>query len=226
MLLKPANVNDAGFSNGWLSSAIHAMELSQMLTQAMFTSESYMKQLPHCTSALLERCNEKKVSTIFDLLDLEDDVRSELLQMNAAQMADVAKFCNNYPSIEVEYKIDNEGAITIGDTVSVTVEMERENHQNGMAPPVIAPLFPQKRKEEGWWLVIGDHSSNSLFSIKRLTIHQKAKMTLDFTAQNTGKMHYKLYFICDSYLGVDQEFDLKFRVEETGRSRKRPRDDD
>lgn len=38
-------------------------------------------------------------------------------------------------------------------------------------------------------------------------------MTLDFTALAAGKMHYKLYFICDSYLGADQEFDLKFRVE-------------
>ncbi|VDK38779.1 unnamed protein product, partial [Anisakis simplex] len=62
--------------------------------------------------------------------------------------------------------------------------MDRDNDQNGMAPPVIAPLFPQKRKEEGWWLVIGDSATNSLFSIKRLTVHQKAKMTLDFTAQN------------------------------------------
>lgn len=38
-------------------------------------------------------------------------------------------------------------------------------------------------------------------------------MMLDFTALSAGKMHYKLYFICDSYLGADQEFDLKFRVE-------------
>lgn len=38
-------------------------------------------------------------------------------------------------------------------------------------------------------------------------------MTLDFTALAVGKMNYKLYFICDSYLGADQEFDLKFRVE-------------
>ncbi|KAK6060350.1 Sec63 domain protein [Cooperia oncophora] len=32
-------------SNGWLSPAIHAMELSQMLTQAMYSNESYLKQL-------------------------------------------------------------------------------------------------------------------------------------------------------------------------------------
>ncbi|MFH4977102.1 hypothetical protein AB6A40_003811 [Gnathostoma spinigerum] len=213
-------------SNGWLMPAIHAMELSQMLTQAMFTSESYMKQLPHCNHALLERCKEKKVQSIFDLLDLEDDEREKLLQMTPAQMADVAKFCNHYPSIELEHTIEHKDSITIGDTVNVTVEMERENDQNGMAPPVVAPLFPQKRKEEGWWLVIGDHSTNSLFSIKRLTVHQKAKMTLDFVPSSIGKMHYKLYFICDSYLGADQEFDLKFRVEDVGRSRKRPREDD
>ncbi|EJD74040.1 U5 small nuclear ribonucleoprotein helicase [Loa loa] len=213
-------------SNGWLMPAIHAMELSQMLTQAMFTSESYLKQLPHCSTSLLERCKENKISSIFDLLDLEDDVRQALLQMTPAEMADVARFCNHYPSIEVEHKIENNGTITVGDTVNVTVEMERENDLNGMAPPVVAPLFPQKRKEEGWWLVIGDQSSNTLFSIKRLTVHQKAKMTLDFTALAVGKMHYKLYFICDSYLGADQEFDLKFRVEETGRSRKRARDEE
>ena len=46
-------------SNGWLTPGIHAMELSQMLTQAMYSHESYMKQLPHVNSALLERCKEK-----------------------------------------------------------------------------------------------------------------------------------------------------------------------
>jgi pre-mRNA-splicing helicase BRR2 len=35
------------------------MELSQMLTQAMFSNESYMKQLPHSNSTLLERCKQK-----------------------------------------------------------------------------------------------------------------------------------------------------------------------
>jgi pre-mRNA-splicing helicase BRR2 len=46
-------------SNGWLHPAIHAMEFSQMLMQAMYSNESHMKQLPHCTPELLERCKEK-----------------------------------------------------------------------------------------------------------------------------------------------------------------------
>jgi len=36
------------------------------------------------------------------------------------------------------------------------IELEREDEQAG---PVFAPFFPQKR-EEGWWLVIGDTKSN------------------------------------------------------------------
>ncbi|WKX97568.1 hypothetical protein Q1695_013326 [Nippostrongylus brasiliensis] len=212
-------------SNGWLSPAIHAMELSQMLTQAMYSNESYLKQLPHCNAGLLERSKQKKVESVFELLELDDDDRRDILRMEDVQLADVAKFCNNYPSIEVEHELEND-TVTIGDTLLVNVTMERENHINGLAPPVVAPLFPQKRKEEGWWLVVGDPSANALYSIKRLTINEKAKMQLDFVAQSAGRFDYKLYFICDSYLGADQEFDFSVKVEDHSRSRKRRRDDD
>ena len=49
----------------------------------------------------------------------------------------------------------------------MTVNMTRENDDEGLAPKVVAPLFPQKNKEEGWWLVIGDPGTNALHSIKR-----------------------------------------------------------
>uniref|UniRef100_A0A183BS22 Helicase ATP-binding domain-containing protein n=1 Tax=Globodera pallida TaxID=36090 RepID=A0A183BS22_GLOPA len=202
-------------SNGWLSPAIHAMELSQMLTQAMYSNESYMKQLPHCTPELLGRCKEKKVESVFELLELNDEDRDEVLQMNQAQLADVAIFCNNYPSIE---------------PVEIRIDLERENDLNGFAPPVIAPFFPRypyaagrvpfyghqyspENLDEGWYLVIGDPSSNQLLSIKRLAVNVKAQHVLDFVPTNaTSKANIKLYFICDSYLGADQEFDLSLRI--------------
>jgi len=46
-------------SNGWLTPAIHAMELSQMLTQAMHIGDHTLKQLPHCNADLLERCKRQ-----------------------------------------------------------------------------------------------------------------------------------------------------------------------
>lgn len=44
------------------------------------------------------------------------------------------------------------------------------------APSSLTVTLWQKR-EEGWWVVIGDSKSNSLISIKRLTLQQKAKVS-------------------------------------------------
>jgi pre-mRNA-splicing helicase BRR2 len=79
-------------SNGWLSPAIAAMELSQMITQAMWNKDSYLKQLPHFTQDVITRCKEKGVESIFDIMELEDDVRNSILQMSDDQMADVARY--------------------------------------------------------------------------------------------------------------------------------------
>uniref|UniRef100_A0A7N8YMN6 Activating signal cointegrator 1 complex subunit 3 n=1 Tax=Mastacembelus armatus TaxID=205130 RepID=A0A7N8YMN6_9TELE len=46
-------------SNGWLSPALAAMELAQMVTQAMWSKDSYLKQLPFFTSEHIKRCTEK-----------------------------------------------------------------------------------------------------------------------------------------------------------------------
>ena len=63
-------------SNGWLSPAIAVMELAQMVTQAMWSKDSYLKQL-------------------------EDEDRNKLLNMSDIQMADVARFC--YRQVVISY---------------------------------------------------------------------------------------------------------------------------
>ena len=74
-------------SNGWLSPAIAAMELAQMVTQAMWSKDSYLKQLSHFSKGLIDK-------RIFDIMELEDEDRNKLLNMSDIQMADVARFCN------------------------------------------------------------------------------------------------------------------------------------
>lgn len=91
--------------------------------------------------------------------------------------------------------------------MKIEVRLEREDEVTG---PVIAPFFPNKR-EEGWWVLIGDPKNNSLLSRKKLTLQQKAKFMLDFVAPRPGRYTYVLYFMSDSYLGCDQEY--KFTVE-------------
>ena len=52
---------------------------------------------------------------------------------------------------------------------------------------VADPRCRRQRRDEGWWLVVGDPKTNSLISIKRLTLQQKAKVKLDFVAPSPGE---------------------------------------
>merc|ERR1712071_605467 len=99
-----------------------------------------------------------------------------------------------------------------GASVNIEVKLEREDEVTG---PVIAPFLPSKR-EEGWWVIIGDANSNSLLSIKRLTLQQKAKFKLDFVAPRPGKYSYSLYFMSDSYMGCDQEYKFNLDIGDAG----------
>src|SRR5690606_30026799 len=54
-------------SNGYLSPAIAAMELSQMITQAMWDRDSVFMQLPYFDKKLCDKCKEVGLESIFDL---------------------------------------------------------------------------------------------------------------------------------------------------------------
>ncbi|NWS83450.1 U520 helicase, partial [Toxostoma redivivum] len=193
-------------SNGWLSPALAAMELAQMVTQAMWSKDSYLKQLPHFTSEHIKRCTDKGVESVFDIMEMEDEERTALLQLPEAQIADVARFCNRYPNIELSYEV--------GDRDSIRRSKRRAGGWCGGGTEVtMSPMSPQKR-EEGWWVVIGDSKSNSLISIKRLTLQQKAKVKLDFVAPAAGTQHYTLFFMSDAYMGCDQEYKFSVDVKE------------
>ena len=89
------------------------------------------------------------------------------VRRSAAQLADVARVCNRYPNIEVSYEIANEDEVEAGDSVEMVVQLEREM-EDGELGPVITPRYP-KRKDEAWWLVVGDVKKGTLAAIKRVT---------------------------------------------------------
>lgn len=97
--------------------------------------------------------------------------------------------------------------------MELIVELEREM-EDGELGPVLAPRFP-KKKEESWWLVVGDANAGTLAAIKRVTLGRKSKVRLEFAApEEAGKAEYTLFFMCDSYLGCDQEYGIEFDVKE------------
>ncbi|CAN0921129.1 DExH-box ATP-dependent RNA helicase DExH12 [Linum grandiflorum] len=196
-------------SNGWLNLALLAMEVSQMVTQGMWERDSVLMQLPHFTRELAKKCQEnpgKNIETVFDLVEMEDDERRELLQMSDMELLDIAKFCNRYPNIDMVYEVVDGENVKAGDDVTLQVVLERDLEGRTEVGPVETPRYP-KAKEEGWWLVVGDTKTNQLLAIKRVSLQRKLKVKLEFAAPaEAGKKSYTLYFMCDSYLGCDQEY--------------------
>jgi pre-mRNA-splicing helicase BRR2 len=90
------------------------------------------------------------------------------------------------------------------------VQLERQRD----AVPVIAPRFPGA-KQEFWWLIVGDAEDNVL-AIKRLTCEGRHAATLTMDVPQGGGRDFKLSFMCDSYLGCDQEYPFAVKMTEGG----------
>ena len=61
--------------------------------------------------------------------------------------------------------------------------------------------------------MVGDMSSNSLLSLKRVNLQLKQTVTLEFLApEEAGDYDLTLFCMCDSYLGCDQEMPMQLSI--------------
>ena len=131
-------------SNGWLSLALLAMEVSQMVTQGIWERDSMLLQLPHFTKELAKKCQEtpgKNIETVFDLVEMEDDERRELLQMSDEQLLDIARFCNRFPNIDMTYEVLENDNVRAGEDITLQVTLERDLEGRTEVGPVDAPRY-------------------------------------------------------------------------------------
>jgi pre-mRNA-splicing helicase BRR2 len=187
------------------------MEMCQMAVQAQWAKDSPLLQLPHVTAEVAAAAAAADVSTVFDLADMEADQRRELLQLSEAKLEEVGAVLARYPDINLSHELPEGGAAVAGEPVTLLVSLEREMEGTELAP-VHAPHFPGRR-EEGWWLVVGDSASNRLLGIKRVSFAKSTRVKLTFDAPPTpGKAALTLFFMCDSWLGCDQEYEVELDV--------------
>ncbi|SJK98702.1 probable ATP dependent RNA helicase [Armillaria ostoyae] len=197
---------DVMSSNAWLS-ALGAMDLAQMCVQAVWDRDSPLRQVPHFEPELIQRCKDAGIESVYDIMEMEDDKRTALLQMSQAQMQDVATFVNSYPTLDVTHELVG-GDYTAGAPIILQVALARdvdEDDEEG-DQTVIAPFYPGK-KMANWWLVVGEPSTRQLLVIKRVTVTRNLAVKLEFTLPK-GKHSLKLYVICDSYVGADHDIGL------------------
>uniref|UniRef100_A0A8B9PMV7 Activating signal cointegrator 1 complex subunit 3 n=1 Tax=Apteryx owenii TaxID=8824 RepID=A0A8B9PMV7_APTOW len=76
-----------------------------------------------------------------------------------------------------------------------------------------APRFP-KVKDEGWFLILGEIDKKELFALKRIG-YVRTRNTVSvafYTPETSGKYIYTLYLMSDSYLGMDQQYDIYLNI--------------
>jgi pre-mRNA-splicing helicase BRR2 len=134
-------------------------------------------------------------------MEMEDADRLRLLSMANEQVAEVAAFCNRYPSISLNAKMVESAE---EDMVEVEVSLERDGFEETVLEPVRS-RFLEEERPESWWIVVGDSSKNKLFIIKRVTFAASFSTKLKFQLPEPGEYSLLVYVICDSYLGCDQE---------------------
>ncbi|CAI2174252.1 1160_t:CDS:10, partial [Funneliformis geosporum] len=105
---------------------------------------------------------------------------------------------------------------------TLLVSLKRVKNISGYDGKVYAPRFP-KPQYESWWLVFGDKSTDSIIDMKRVNMRngpfgefsnlQTFKLKL-ITPENGGNYRYTIFLISDGYLGLDQQFDVEFHVDD------------
>ncbi|KAJ3757592.1 putative RNA helicase [Lentinula raphanica] len=197
-------------SNGWLN-ALSAMDLSQMVVQAVWEEkEAVLRQIPWFGDEVIGRCKEVGVESVYDLMDMEDGKRVEVLGMSNKQMQDVAAFVNSYPSLDVAQELIK-GTYTANSPIYLQVTLSRDidddSDPSSDDQTVVAPHFPLTKAQPAWWLVVGEPSTKQLLVIKKVTVNRTLGVKLEFTLPK-GTHKIKLYVICDSYVGADHDIEL------------------
>lgn len=213
---------DVMSSNAFLN-AIVAMELSQMCVQAVWDRDSPLRQVPHFTQDVIARCHalgiEDSVYALSDALpDMDEAGRDKLLQMDKRQVADVARFTNSYPYVDVTFEVQEAESLVSGSPITLQVELRQDDDDDEddeaddggdeVDPTVVAPFYPNK-KLCNWWLIVGDPGTRNLLGIKRITLtRKKLAVKLDFTLPKGRHERLKLFLMADGYLGADRELAL------------------
>ncbi|EYU35143.1 hypothetical protein ABFS82_10G049700 [Erythranthe guttata] len=183
-LMKMAIIPRTQQGHGWLRPAIGVIELSQSIIQAVplsarkatgASSEGYgpFLQLPHFSESVVKKIARKKVRSFQDLREMNQQERAELLtqaaDFSANELQDVEVVLEMMPSISIDITCETEGeeGIQEGDIVTMQAWITLNRRNNLIRALPHAPFFPYE-KEENFWLLLADSSSNDVWMSQKV----------------------------------------------------------
>ncbi|KAJ7417966.1 hypothetical protein WISP_61759 [Willisornis vidua] len=97
--------------------------------------------------------------------------------------------------------------------LQINLQRTQMGYQGKQDSKAMTPRFP-KVKDEGWFLILGEVDKKELIALKRTGyIRKRNTVSVAFyTPETPGKCIYTLYLMSDSYLGMDQQYDIYLNI--------------
>ena len=182
-----------------------------------------------CLPRLIEICDksnyqdilENLVGDLFDRNQLNDLYRTiSILPQIELRMSLSGELPNKQAKNELLDGFDESKVYNLLEDEEYTISLDinrlnkSKRYQDGKA---YAPKYP-KPKDESWIIILGNTETSELVGLKRLTsLRNKQIIHVQFktpTLKDMQNNEYKLalFFMSDVYLGLDQQFDFRFRI--------------
>lgn len=232
---------DVCAESAWLATTLRAQQLLQQVVQGAWANKSPLLTLPFfepqhmylfakvddslaTLPGLKEACfnNYEKLASIlrgdFDDGEIEQvyKVLNEMPTVNV-QLSIRGWWDGSSQEEEAERKIkipaDRENWVEVHaeQEYTLVVNLHRLNHSRDLKAH--APRF-SRAKDEGWFLTLGSVDDNELLALKRVSgVRGRSTQQLSFyTPSKPGRIILTIYLMSDSYLGLDQQYDIYLEV--------------
>lgn len=230
---------DTSAENGWLSVCLSCQTLMQCIIQARWPSDSPLTTLPHIESQHLYLFlhltkDSKKPCIMLNGLKVSCMRNYELLakylrkEFEENQIQQIHRAICDLPTTDIKLHVrglwfdadhEQDKRITqppardqwmplhADQEYTLLLDMQR---RGGNPNNVLCPRFP-RGKNEGWFVTLGTVDDGELHALKRVPPRGTAQLTF-YTPSRTGRIIYTVYIMSDSYMGLDQQYDLQFEI--------------
>lgn len=226
-------VDIAAQEGGHLQTVLKMMTIGQMLVQGQWYHNSSLKNLPGMSDQNISRLfhAEENIEVLAQLVEMDFKTLGKLigslgLEMGSQDRDDLFTSLRKLPLMEVSYEVkqvedrpvetkpeeeeedlwgekEDPRVLRAGELRTVEVTLTRIN--KGVAR---RPLFNHigKNNEMGLWLMVGCVRNNEVLALRKFQLPKRQVTHSSLTIQLPENADLRLYLVCDSYLGLDQEY--------------------
>ena len=210
------------------------MTIGQMLVQGQWYHNSSLSNLPGMSDQNIARLfhADENIEILAQLVEMDFKALGKLianlgLEMGSQDRDDLFSSLRKLPLMEVAYEIkkvedrpvdtkpeveeeedlwgekEDPRVLRAGELRTIEVTLTRIN--KGVAR---RPLFNHigKNNEMGMWLMVGCVRNNEVLALRKFQLPKRQVTHSSLTIQLPVEADLRLYLICDSYLGLDQEY--------------------